>query len=59
MFERIQKAKEHIEITIDAEDYYSIKDSEKKADEYRFMKGTKATAKGEKGGLGRLFCVSI
>ena len=33
MLERIQKAKEHIEITIDAEDYYRIKDSEKKADE--------------------------
>lgn len=33
MLERLRLAKEHIEITIDAEDYYRIKDSEKKTDE--------------------------
>jgi hypothetical protein len=33
LLERVRNAKEHIEITIDAEDYYRIKDSEKKQDE--------------------------
>ena len=33
LLERLRSAKEHIEITIDAEDYYRIKDSEKKQDE--------------------------
>jgi hypothetical protein len=33
MLERLRSAKDHIEITIDAEDYYRIKDSEKKQDE--------------------------
>ena len=33
LLERVRTAKEHIEITIDAEDYYRIKDSEKKQDE--------------------------
>ena len=32
LLERLRSAKEHIEITIDAEDYYRIKDSEKKQD---------------------------
>ena len=30
LLEQLKSAKEHIEITIDAEDYYRIKDSEKK-----------------------------
>ena len=30
LLEQLRSAKEHIEITIDAEDYYRIKDSEKK-----------------------------
>ena len=34
LLEQLRSAKEHIEITIDAEDYYRIKDSEKKP-EYR------------------------
>ena len=34
LLERLRSAKEHIEITIDAKDYYRIKDSEKKP-EYR------------------------
>ena len=29
LLERVRNAKEHIEITIDAEDYYRIKDSKK------------------------------
>ena len=33
LLERLRSAKEHIEITINAEDYYRIKDSEKKQDE--------------------------
>ncbi len=33
LLEQLRSAKEHIEITIDAEDYYRIKDPEKKADE--------------------------
>ena len=33
LHERLRSAKDHIEITIDAEDYYRIKDSEKKEDE--------------------------
>ena len=33
LLERLRSAKDHIEITIDAEDYYRIKDSEKKQDE--------------------------
>ena len=33
MLEQLRSAKEHIEITIDAEDYYRIKDSEKNQDE--------------------------
>ncbi len=33
LLEKLKSAKEHIEITIDAEDYYRIKDSEKKQDE--------------------------
>ena len=33
LLEQLKSAKEHIEITIDAEDYYRIKDSEKKQDE--------------------------
>ena len=33
LLEQLRSAKEHIEITIDAEDYYRIKDSEKKQDE--------------------------
>ena len=33
LLEKLRSAKEHIEITIDAEDYYRIKDSEKKQDE--------------------------
>lgn len=33
LLEKLRSAKEHIEITIDAEDYYRIKDPEKKADE--------------------------
>ena len=32
LLERLRSAKEHIEITIDAEDYYRIKDSEMKTD---------------------------
>jgi hypothetical protein len=34
LLERLRSAKDHIEITIDAEDYYRIKDFEKKQDEY-------------------------
>ena len=33
LLEQLKSAKEHIEITIDAEDYYRIKDSEKKTEE--------------------------
>ncbi len=33
MLERIQKAKAYVEIGVDAEEYYRIKDSEKEADE--------------------------
>ena len=33
-------AKEHIEISIYAEDYYRIKDSEKKTEEYEILYGT-------------------
>ena len=33
VLEQLKSAKEHIEITIDAEDYYRIKDSEKKTEE--------------------------
>lgn len=33
LLEQLKSAKEHIEITIDVEDYYRIKDSEKKQDE--------------------------
>ena len=33
LLEQLKSAKEHIEITIDAEEYYRIKDSEKNADE--------------------------
>jgi hypothetical protein len=33
MLERIQKAKDYVEIGVDAEEYYRIKDSEKEADE--------------------------
>ena len=33
LLERLRSAKNHIENTIDAEDYYRIKDSEKKQDE--------------------------
>ena len=33
LLERVRNAKEHIEITINAEDYYRIKDSEKQQDE--------------------------
>ena len=33
LLEQLRLAKEHIEITIDAEDYDRIKDSEKKQDE--------------------------
>ena len=33
LLERLRSAMDHIEITIDAEDYYRIKDSEKKQDE--------------------------
>ncbi len=33
LLEQLKSAKEHIEITIDAEDYYRIKDSDKKQDE--------------------------
>ena len=33
LIERLRSAKDHIEITIDAEDYYRIKDFEKKQDE--------------------------
>ena len=32
LLERLRTAKEHIEITIDAEDYYRIKDYEKKTE---------------------------
>ena len=32
LLEQLKSAKEHIEITIDAEDYYRIKDSEKKTE---------------------------
>ena len=33
LLEKLRSAMEHIEITIDAEDYYRIKDSAKKQDE--------------------------
>ena len=33
LLEQLKSAKEHIEITVDAEDYYRIKDSEKKTEE--------------------------
>ena len=33
LLERVRNAKEYIQIGIDAEDYYRIKDSEKKQDE--------------------------
>ena len=33
LLERIQKAKDYVEIGVDAEEYYRIKDSEKEADE--------------------------
>ena len=33
LLERVRNAKEYIQIGIDAEDYYRIKDSEKKPDE--------------------------
>ena len=33
LLEQLKSAKEYIEITIDAEDYYRIKDSEKKTEE--------------------------
>ncbi|MCR5799159.1 MAG: hypothetical protein K6G69_03710, partial [Lachnospiraceae bacterium] len=33
LLEKLRSAREYIEITIDAEDYYRIKDSEKKQDE--------------------------
>ena len=33
LLEQLKSAKEHIEISIDAEDYYRIKDSEKKTEE--------------------------
>ena len=33
LLERIKNAKDYVEIGVDAEEYYRIKDSEKKADE--------------------------
>ena len=40
LLERLRTAKEHIEISIYAEDYYRIKDSEKKTEEYEIPYGT-------------------
>ena len=40
LLEQLRSAKEHIEITIKAEDYYRIKDSEKKTEGYEIPYGT-------------------